>query len=271
MNNTENRSVLDCAIVGDLLPLYHDDVVSDTTKTAVESHLEGCENCRKEYTSLCDELRVESDSGTIRQKFAGMMRRQKTKRIITTIAAAVTACALLVCGYLAQLTLPVVKVSADQVLPVRVYQYSVDGQDKIFVMIACPVFDGTTFLGHEEVRTESGTTLKLTLRKPLVCRGFDICDLVGPMIFDGDFTEIRIGDEVIWSEESNDGEPIPEYVYAFDDFSRDTGGVVGWSTSFDLEDPDFCYFSAEYVDNTQVTWDFHGNVMTTAPSDDYVQ
>ena len=41
-----NNNRLDCAIVRDLLSLYHDQVVSDTTKAAVESHLEGCESCR---------------------------------------------------------------------------------------------------------------------------------------------------------------------------------------------------------------------------------
>jgi len=37
---------LTCDIVLDLLPLYHDDVVNDSTKKAVAEHLQQCEGCR---------------------------------------------------------------------------------------------------------------------------------------------------------------------------------------------------------------------------------
>lgn len=39
---------LSCDIVRDLLPLYVDEVVRETTKNEIERHLEICENCRKE-------------------------------------------------------------------------------------------------------------------------------------------------------------------------------------------------------------------------------
>lgn len=40
--------ILPCDIVRDLLPLYVDEVVRETTKNEIERHLETCENCRKE-------------------------------------------------------------------------------------------------------------------------------------------------------------------------------------------------------------------------------
>ena len=39
---------INCEVVMDLLPLYHDDVVSDKTKELVREHLTECEACEKE-------------------------------------------------------------------------------------------------------------------------------------------------------------------------------------------------------------------------------
>lgn len=38
---------MNCRIVQDLLPLYHDGVCSDESRAAVEAHLAGCEDCRR--------------------------------------------------------------------------------------------------------------------------------------------------------------------------------------------------------------------------------
>ena len=37
----------DCEVIKDLLPLYHDEICSENTKTIVEEHLQECESCRK--------------------------------------------------------------------------------------------------------------------------------------------------------------------------------------------------------------------------------
>lgn len=47
-----------CNIIQDLLPLYHDEVCSQESKELVTSHLQGCENCRRELRSLQDMLIV---------------------------------------------------------------------------------------------------------------------------------------------------------------------------------------------------------------------
>ena len=53
---TDKRKDLPCTVVKDLLPLYHDGVVSSDTSDLIEAHLEGCENCRNELNSIhCDE------------------------------------------------------------------------------------------------------------------------------------------------------------------------------------------------------------------------
>ena len=42
------KNTLPCDIVRDILPLYIDDVVSETTKNAVADHLESCHECKNE-------------------------------------------------------------------------------------------------------------------------------------------------------------------------------------------------------------------------------
>ena len=49
---------LPCEMIQDLLPLYHDDVCSDISKTLVQDHLSCCENCRSFLASLDADLDV---------------------------------------------------------------------------------------------------------------------------------------------------------------------------------------------------------------------
>lgn len=49
---------LPCEMIQDLLPLYHDDVCSDITKTMVKEHLSCCETCRSYLQSLDADLEV---------------------------------------------------------------------------------------------------------------------------------------------------------------------------------------------------------------------
>jgi predicted anti-sigma-YlaC factor YlaD len=43
---------LSCDIIKDLLPLYHDDVCSNDSKTMVEEHLANCDDCKAELQAM---------------------------------------------------------------------------------------------------------------------------------------------------------------------------------------------------------------------------
>ena len=45
-----------CEIVKDLLPLYHDGVCSNDSKTMVEEHLAYCDSCKAELKAMVDTL-----------------------------------------------------------------------------------------------------------------------------------------------------------------------------------------------------------------------
>lgn len=49
---------LPCELVRDLLPLYHDGVCGETSKTLVEAHLKECPDCAKALTAIEAEIAV---------------------------------------------------------------------------------------------------------------------------------------------------------------------------------------------------------------------
>lgn len=54
------ESKLACEIVKDLLPLYVDGIVSDVSKTSIESHLEHCRDCNEIYRDMAFHLEEEA-------------------------------------------------------------------------------------------------------------------------------------------------------------------------------------------------------------------
>lgn len=49
---------ISCEIIKDLLPLYHDGVCSEDSKSMVEEHIEHCESCRDELQAMESELPI---------------------------------------------------------------------------------------------------------------------------------------------------------------------------------------------------------------------
>ena len=47
---------LACKVIGDMLPMYHDQVCSEETAALVEKHLQGCPKCRQVLSDLRGEL-----------------------------------------------------------------------------------------------------------------------------------------------------------------------------------------------------------------------
>jgi len=51
---------ISCEIIKDLLPLYHDGVCSNDSKTMVEEHLAYCDSCKAELQAMADELPIKN-------------------------------------------------------------------------------------------------------------------------------------------------------------------------------------------------------------------
>ena len=89
---------MNCKIVQDLLPLYHDGVCSEESRAAVEAHLAGCESCRRTLTDMNAPLpeaegKRSEDGAAVVERVAREWRRL-WRRALLTGAIAVAALSL---------------------------------------------------------------------------------------------------------------------------------------------------------------------------------
>lgn len=76
---------LSCAVVRDLLPLYHDGVVSDETKADVEAHIADCTDCTAEYEKLDRELPADESAPDTRKLFSTFAKKRKKKNRLVNV------------------------------------------------------------------------------------------------------------------------------------------------------------------------------------------
>ena len=262
-----NRNKLECDIVCDLLPLYHDGIASDATKSAVEQHISECDKCREELKLLQEKLPGEISSTPItRKRFANMMRNQKRRRILWTGISVALVITLLVGTYFGQLQLPIFDVPESEITVHRVYRYETEDGYKFFLLYSSPIYDYMHLGTNIE---DDGATLVLNLQKPLISTKHESVDDSGQVaIYScgwsssddggrefGTFEQIKFGEKVVWTEDNTD-DPIPEYVYAHEEMHSCSGEVTAWIT-----EADDGYVGAVYSDGRTVMWDLDGNVI----------
>ena len=72
----------ECYVVRDLLPLYLDDLVSDSTREFVEAHLAECDECRKEFEKEKSHSKSFGDLETVPlKKINKLLNRQKVRSV----------------------------------------------------------------------------------------------------------------------------------------------------------------------------------------------
>lgn len=79
---------INCNVIGDLLPLYADDVVSEDTKGLVEGHLAECEECAEKYAQMKREIDEDIRVKAAEVEKQGMINAKKhirKKRLITAM------------------------------------------------------------------------------------------------------------------------------------------------------------------------------------------
>jgi len=85
---------ISCEIIKDLLPLYHDGVCSNDSKTMVEEHLAFCDSCKAELQAMDDELPINNAEQNLNEaeavkklsrRWKKGMKKSLLKGILTTI------------------------------------------------------------------------------------------------------------------------------------------------------------------------------------------
>lgn len=264
-------SKLDCPIVRDLLPLYVDQVTSPETTQAVEDHLAACPACRRERDGLQGDLPEPPPQETATaQQFGTMMRRIKRKESWKAALSVLLVFAAIAGGLFVIFGLPPQVTDNEDVEFYRVYPYeNSDGEKKFFLVYSSPLFGSGL---ESSVKQEDGKDiLQLNMKRDLFGEGSQYrwewsYGISVPKW--ADITEVRLGDEVIWTKEANGGDPVPDYVYAYEEFYS-IGTIQSWAVELDgkenYTDYPAPFIWAVYKDGHQIVWDLDGKVLLETP------
>lgn len=253
---------LPCEIVQDILPLYHDGVVGDVTSEAVEKHLSGCMECQKEYRMLCDNLPQvqggEAESMT-KSKFDVLKKKTKKKQVIIGTVIGVGMFLLLAgLGYVLTMV-PLVPVPDEWLSVDAIYRIENEDETQFFFVYEMPPYDGPLSWNVEAVETEEGVELQANIKRPVISRWsedlHDECniDLVSVEGIENT-SVVTFAEKVVWTEEENGKDEIPEYVYLYAGYTDNPVEIDYWIV-------DKTGIGVKYADGREVYWNYEGNVI----------
>lgn len=224
--NERKETTLKCEIVRDLLPLYHDGVVSEVTKLEVTKHLAECSECTAEYDLLSRELPQEKEKDRTPNKgFIKMLKRERTRRIITTSLISLASVAAVLGGLYFLTSVPIRQIPADAIHVHKVYRYDFEQTKNnkkhdtgyyLYMSADSKYMSGGTMA---TTRNTDDGGLELVIKCPLIVwdrtNDPDGTVLTEVQSWDCKNTDsyFAINGKKVWTaEEGNDGE-VPGYVY----------------------------------------------------------
>ena len=80
-----------CDIIKDLLPLYAENMVSESSKNLIEDHFSECENCKKEYEKITADVKVADTSNENIVKLKKEIKKKSVKKVIIATLTSVVA------------------------------------------------------------------------------------------------------------------------------------------------------------------------------------
>ena len=275
---TDKRKDLPCAVVRDLLPLYHDGVVSSDTSDLIETHLEGCENCRYELNSIRSDEKIEGnlieqDKDFYFKEFRDGVRTLRRNGTIRGVLIALAVVAVFVGGLQFLNTADIIKVDpADlNIDDVCRYDLGTDGGEGLFFTYQMN-WDGVISITFEDTddpkeiniaikRTALGGKMESDSRNP---RSYWILDDFYKESADLSKAEtVKVNGQIIWTKDQGINNKPPEYIgklvryeqqYGVGDFVRPEEKII--STRIETG-----AISVTYEDLHGIKWDKDGNVI----------
>lgn len=270
----QKKIELTCNIVGDLLPLYYDEVVSEETKQAVSGHIATCQKCQKEYDLLKEKLPQETGNGQMTQneeRIRGFLKKIQKRGIFRGVLIAGVAAAFLAgAGYL-MTEIPIIRVPSQNAS----VKYVFEEEGNYFIVLEtlnykCPTACTTDY---EKEGGSVSLNYKVPLIHPLSHNDSETENKMYKNIISLDKEELeevgckleRIfynGKEIYQSEDTENQKEAPEYVKVYYEY-RDLGdGIV---MEFD-ENTIRLGIQEDMDDNgSRVTgykmWDWEGNLL----------
>ena len=271
---------LPCEVVKDLLPLYHDGVVSSDTGIMIESHLDHCEKCRTELDSICNGDKIEKGIIEYNEKssfsaFRNGVSAIKRKGTIRGVLITALAVAVLLSGFIFLRTNSVIKVPVDQLKIDDVIRYDIgtDGGEGLFFTYEMDWDGGYAVIYNvSKDPKEIDIAIKRTAfwEKKFTRHQRYCCVL-------NDFTKesadvktaetIKVNGQVIWAKDQGVTNNPPDYVSALSQFEHPKEDVSPEENTISV-DIKKDSISAAFEDHHGVKWDKEGNVIATFTIDD---
>lgn len=110
-------SKVTCRVIGDLLPLYVEDVLSEDSRALVEEHIAKCDACRAELEAMQRPLAVPDFREADRENLRALRRALRRKRLRAVLAAVIATVAVLGAVWALQQPLSVEEVLAQEKHP----------------------------------------------------------------------------------------------------------------------------------------------------------
>ena len=271
---------LPCEVVNDLLPLYHDGVVSSDTGIMVESHLDHCEKCRVELDSICNGDKIEKGIIEYNEKssfsaFRNGVSAIKRKGTIRGVLITALAVAVLLSGFIFLRTNSVIKVPFDQLKIDDVIRYDLgtEGGEGLFFTYEMDWDGGYAVIYNvSKDPKEIDIAIKRTAfwEKKFTRHQRYCCVL-------NDFTKesadvktaetIKVNGQVIWTKDQGVTNNPPDYVSALSQFECPKENVSPDKNTI-YADIKTDSISTAFEDHHGIKWDKEGNVIATFTIDD---
>lgn len=245
----EQNIQLNCEIVRDLLPLYHDKVVSEATETAVENHLDICSECLQEYKKINTEL-PETKSAKVKADVGRIFKKIKTKAFLKGALITCLIAAVIIGGYFSLFKLKISTIPAEDITIEHAYKT----EDGIFLMYSMARSDGVDLYVEK-----NSNSLELVFKEAVFN---EIDERNTSDYFDyviKDCQSLKISGKNIEFETEN----IPEYITEYLSYSADTTSSkqitgMGYCDGFEFQ----LFFS----DGTEKVWNFDGTLEYEGPA-----
>lgn len=266
MNNNYINE-LDCEIVQDIIPLYHDKAVSDKTKISVENHLRSCESCKAEYGLYLKELPKCESKSTV-QEYISMMRKKRIKQMLTVIVAVVLSAVVFRGGQYLLCEAPLV--INDDMQVQQVYRYENNGKMNFFYIYSDPTLKRGSAKG-KYYEKDGKKIFELNERNPVFSRvhenfriGTSSLTVVdssakGDARFPDDIDVLYLNGKEVWSKEKNGNDKVPEYITKgwvdYENGNNDEFGDSDWIDFHSFDD----YIEVEYhAEKRIIRWSYDG-------------
>lgn len=271
-----SKNKLDCTIVRELLPLYHDNVMGEEARVSVEEHLAECTACAARLEELDSNLPALDDGVDTGKSFAEFTKRRKRKRIFIYLLCFVIGA--LVVGVVAlhiARTANIIPYSPDAFSdsPMLIYHYKIENCPYIEENAHYPEDDHALFIYMKEPVgcdcdiTREGGDINLAYKHAIWNpQQYDIGMRYRILIIpiDSGCTTLSINGKKIYDI----GEPdkdLPPYVLAYHELDSMASGM--WDEKYigdvDVERPCdfFVYYPSGDEDGDYIKWDLDGNVI----------